>query len=107
VTCLAWESFGEGWVTDAVKQLKLEPKVLRADYGALPDLSKVDWSNDVLFTWNGTTSGVRVPDGEWIADDRQGLSFADATSAVVAYDMPWEKIDVATFSRPKVPAGEA
>jgi phosphoserine aminotransferase len=106
VTCLAWESFGEGWVTDAVKQLKLEPKVLRADYGQLPDLAQVDWTSDVLFTWNGTTSGVRVPDGAWIADDREGLSFADATSAVFAYDLPWEKIDVATFSWQKVLGGE-
>jgi phosphoserine aminotransferase len=106
VTTLAWESFGEGWVTDAVKQLRLEPTVIRADYGQLPDLDKVDWSNDVLFTWNGTTSGVRVPDGEWIPDDREGLSFADATSAVFAYDIPWDKIDVATFSWQKVLGGE-
>lgn len=106
VTTLAWESFGEGWVTDAVKQLKLDPTVLRADYGQLPDLNAVDWSNDVLFTWNGTTSGVRVPNGDWIADDREGLSFADATSAVFAYDLPWDKIDVATFSWQKVLGGE-
>ncbi len=106
VTCLAWESFGEGWVTDAVKQLKLEPRVIRADYGRLPDLGQVDWSTDVLFTWNGTTSGVRVPDGDWIADDRAGLSFADATSAVFACDLPWAKIDVATFSWQKVLGGE-
>ena len=106
VTALAWESFGEGWVTDAVKQLHLEPTVMRADYGQLPDLDKVDWSDDVLFTWNGTTSGVRVPDGEWIPADREGLSFADATSAVFAYDIPWDKIDVATFSWQKVLGGE-
>ncbi len=106
VTTLAWESFGEGWVTDAVKQLKLDPTVLRADYGQIADLNAVDWSNDVLFTWNGTTSGVRVPNGDWIADDRQGLSFADATSAVFAYDLPWDKIDVATFSWQKVLGGE-
>lgn len=106
VTCLAWESFGEGWVTDAVKQLQLEPTVHRADYGQLPDLSKVDFADDVLFTWNGTTSGVRVPDGEWIPDNREGLTFADATSAVFAYDIPWNKIDVATFSWQKVLGGE-
>jgi len=106
VTTLAWESFGEGWVTDAVKQLRLEPTVIRADYGQLPDLGQVDWSDDVLFTWNGTTSGVRVPDGDWIPADREGLSFADATSAVFAYDLPWDKIDVATFSWQKVLGGE-
>ncbi len=106
VTALAWESFGEGWVTDAVKQLKIEPTVMRADYGQLPDLTQVDWSNDVLFTWNGTTSGVRVPNGDWIPADREGLSFADATSAVFAYDLPWDKIDVATFSWQKVLGGE-
>jgi phosphoserine aminotransferase len=106
VTCLAWESFGEGWVTDAVKQLRLDPTIIRADYGELPDLGQVDWSNDVLFTWNGTTSGVRVPNGDWIAEDRQGLSFADATSAVFAYDLPWAKIDVATFSWQKALGGE-
>ncbi len=106
VTAMAWESFGEGWVTDAVKQLRLNATVVRADYGQLPDLEKIDWSNDVLFTWNGTTSGVRVPDGEWIPDDREGLTFADATSAVFAYDIPWDKIDVATFSWQKVLGGE-
>jgi phosphoserine aminotransferase len=106
VTALAWESFGEGWVTDAVKQLKIDPNVIRADYGQLPDLTAVDWSHDVLFTWNGTTSGVRVPDGDWIAETREGLSFADATSGVFAYDLPWDKIDVATFSWQKVLGGE-
>ncbi|WP_022687977.1 phosphoserine transaminase [Sphingomonas phyllosphaerae] len=106
VTALAWESFGEGWVTDAVKQLKIDPTVIRADYGQLPDLHQFDWSNDVLFTWNGTTSGVRVPNGDWIPDDRAGLSFADATSGVFAYDLPWDKIDVATFSWQKVLGGE-
>ncbi|WP_157215513.1 phosphoserine transaminase [Flavisphingomonas formosensis] len=106
VTALAWESFGEGWVTDAVKQLKIDPTVVRADYGQLPALDQVDWSHDVLFTWNGTTSGVRVPNGDWIPADREGLSFADATSAVFAYDIPWDKIDVATFSWQKVLGGE-
>ena len=106
VTTLAWESFGEGWVTDAAKQLKLDPTVLRADYGQLPDLSVIDWSNDVLFTWNGTTSGVRVPNADFIPADREGLSFADATSAVFAYDIDWSKIDVATFSWQKVLGGE-
>jgi phosphoserine aminotransferase len=106
VTALAWESFGEGWVTDAAKQLKLDPTVIRADYGQLPDLSQVDWSNDVLFTWNGTTSGVRVPNADWIPETREGLSFADATSAVFAYDIDWSKIDVATFSWQKVLGGE-
>jgi phosphoserine aminotransferase len=106
VTAMAWESFGEGWVTDAVKQLKIDPVVVRADYGSLPDLAAVDWSADVLFTWNGTTSGVRVPNGDWIADDREGLSFNDATSAVFAYDMPWDKLDVTTFSFQKVLGGE-
>ncbi len=106
VTTLAWESFGEGWVTDAAKQLKLDPTIIRADYGQLPDLSQIDWSTDVLFTWNGTTSGVRVPNGEWIPDGREGLTFADSTSAVFAYDLPWDKIDVATFSWQKVLGGE-
>ena len=106
VTTLAWESFGEGWVTDAVKQLRLDPAVIRADYGSLPDLAQVDWSTDVLFTWNGTTSGVRVPDADWIPDNREGLSFADATSAVFAYDIDWAKIDVATFSWQKALGGE-
>jgi phosphoserine aminotransferase len=106
VTTLAWESFGEGWVTDAVKQLKLDPTVIRADYGQLPDLSQVDFATDVLFTWNGTTSGVRVPNADWIPADREGLTFADATSAVFAYDIDWAKIDVATFSWQKVLGGE-
>ena len=106
VTTLAWESFGEGWVTDAAKQLRLDPTIIRADYGQLPDLTQIDWSTDVLFTWNGTTSGVRVPNGDWIPDDREGLTFADSTSAVFAYDLPWDKIDVATFSWQKVLGGE-
>ena len=106
VTTLAWESFGEGWVTDAVKQLKIDPTVIRADYGQLPDLAQVDWSHDVIFTWNGTTSGVRVPNGDWIADTREGLCIADATSAVFAQDIAWDKVDVLTFSWQKVLGGE-
>ena len=107
VTTLAWESFGEGWVTDAVKQLRIDPVVLTAPYGAIPDLSAVDWDTDVVFTWNGTTSGVRVPDGDWIAADRAGLSINDATSAVFAMPMPWDRLDVTTFSWQKVLGGEA
>jgi phosphoserine aminotransferase len=106
VTMLAWESFGEGWVTDVVKQLKLDATVVKAPYGELPDLSAIDKAHDVVFTWNGTTSGVRVPNGDWIADDREGLTFADATSAVFAYDLPWDKLDVVTFSWQKVLGGE-
>ncbi|MGN5375420.1 phosphoserine transaminase [Sphingomonas hankookensis] len=106
VTALAWESFGEGWVTDAVKQLRIDPTVVRADYGQLPDLQAIDWTNDVLFTWNGTTSGVRVPNADFIPADREGLSFADATSGVFAYAIDWAKIDVATFSWQKVLGGE-
>ncbi len=105
-TMLAWESFGEGWVTDANKQLKLNATVLNAAYGELPDLSTVNWADDVVFTWNGTTSGARVPNGDWIASDREGLSICDATSAVFAYDMPWDKLDVVTFSWQKVLGGE-
>ena len=106
VTTLAWESFGEGWVTDAAKQLRLDPTVIRADYGQLPDLGQVDWGSDVIFTWNGTTSGVRVPNGDWIASDREGLCIADATSAVFAQDIAWDKVDVLTFSWQKVLGGE-
>jgi phosphoserine aminotransferase len=106
VTMMAWESFGEGWVTDAVKQLKLDATVVTAPYGEIPDLSAVDFSNDVAFTWNGTTSGARVPNGDWISDAREGLTFNDATSAVFAYDMPWDKLDVTTFSWQKVLGGE-
>jgi phosphoserine aminotransferase len=106
VTMMAWESFGEGWVTDVNKQLKLNATVLNAPYGSIPDLGTVDFSNDVVFTWNGTTSGARVPNGNWIADDREGLTFNDATSAVFAYDMPWDKLDVTTFSWQKVLGGE-
>jgi phosphoserine aminotransferase len=106
VTMLAWESFGEGWVTDVRKQLKLDATVLSAPYGELPDLGAVNWDDDVVFTWNGTTSGVRVPDGAWIAADRAGLSICDATSAVFAYDLPWDKLDVTTFSWQKALGGE-
>jgi phosphoserine aminotransferase len=106
VTMLAWESFGEGWVTDVNKQLKLNATVLNAPYGEIPDLSAVDFSNDVVCTWNGTTSGARVPNGDWISDSREGLTFNDATSAVFAYDMPWDKLDVTTFSFQKVLGGE-
>ncbi|MBC2665666.1 phosphoserine transaminase [Novosphingobium flavum] len=106
VTTMAWESFGEGWVTDVAKQLKLDPTIVRADYGQIPDLSAIDWASDVLFTWNGTTSGVRVPNADFIPADREGLAFADATSAVFAYDIDWSKIDVATFSWQKVLGGE-
>jgi phosphoserine aminotransferase len=106
VTLLAWESFGEGWVTDVVKQLKLEATVLKAPYGELPDLAAVDQASDVVFTWNGTTSGVRVPDAGWISDDRQGLTICDATSGAFAQDIDWAKIDVATFSWQKALGGE-
>ena len=107
VDLLAWESFGEGWITDAVKQLKLEDvRTRRGDYGKLPDLAQVDTDRDVVFTWNGTTSGVRVPDGEWIKRDRQGLTIADATSAAFAMDLPWQKLDVVTWSWQKVLGGE-
>jgi phosphoserine aminotransferase len=108
VTMLAWESFGEGWVSDVQKELKLKDiTVLKAPYGKLPDLAKVDWSTDVVFTWNGTTSGVRVPNGDWIAADRQGLSICDATSAAFAQRLDWPKLDVATFSWQKALGGEA
>jgi len=106
VEMLAWESFGEGWVTDAVKQLKIDPTVIRADYGQLPDLSQVDWATDVVFTWNGTTSGVRLPDGDAIPAVRKGLTICDATSAAFAMALPWDKLDVVTFSWQKVLGGE-
>ncbi|MSO64908.1 MAG: phosphoserine transaminase [Alphaproteobacteria bacterium] len=107
VDALAWESFGEGWVTDIQKQLKLKDvRTLTAPYGRLPDLKQVDFSRDVVFTWNGTTSGVCVPNGDWIPDDRGGLTICDATSAVFAMDLPWPKLDVATYSWQKVLGGE-
>jgi len=106
VTMLAWESFGEGWVTDVVKQLKLDATVLKAPYGRIPDLSQVDPATDMVFTWNGTTSGVRVPNGDWIAADRAGLTFADATSGAFAQELPFDKLDVITFSWQKVLGGE-
>ena len=108
VDMLAWESFGKGWVTDVTKQLKLDDvRVIEADYGDLPDLEQVDPDRDVVFAWNGTTSGVRVPNGEWISDDRNGLTICDATSAAFAYDLPWHKLDVTTYSWQKVMGGEA
>ena len=108
VDLLAFESFGAGWVTDATKQLRLDDaRVIEADYGNLPDLAQVDFARDVVFTWNGTTSGVRVPNGEWIAADRQGLTICNATSAVFAMDIDWPKLDVVTWSWQKVLGGEA
>jgi len=108
VDVLAWESFGHGWAGDISNELKLDDvRVLEAEYGALADLAAVDFSRDVVFTWNGTTSGVRVPDGRWIADDRDGLTLCDATSAAFAQRIDWPKIDVATFSWQKVLGGEA
>jgi phosphoserine aminotransferase len=108
VTMLAWESFGEGWVTDVLKELKLkDATVIRAGYGELPDLAQVDWKTDVVFTWNGTTSGVRVPNADWIAADREGLAICDATSAAFAQALDWPKLDVVTFSWQKALGGEA
>jgi phosphoserine aminotransferase len=106
-TMIAWESFGAGWVTDAVKQLKLDATVLTAEYGQIVDLATVDFDTDVVFTWNGTTSGVRVPNGDAIPADRDGLTICDATSAAFAQDLPWDKLDVTTFSWQKVMGGEA
>jgi phosphoserine aminotransferase len=108
VDVLSWESFGAGWLTDIEKQLKIaDLRSLSADYGQLPDLGAVDWGHDVVFAWNGTTSGVRVPDGGWIAPDRAGLAICDATSAVFAMDVPFEQLDVVTWSWQKVLGGEA
>ena len=107
VDAFCWESFGEGWVTDLEKQLKLAgTRVFRADYGRLPDLSQADPTHDIVFTWNGTTSGVKTPNGDWIRDDRAGLTLCDATSAVYAMDMPWSKLDAVTFSWQKALGGE-
>ena len=108
VDMLAWESFGQGWVNDVQKQLKLKDvRAMVAPYGELPDLAKVDFDRDVVFAWNGTTAGVRVPNGEWIAEDRRGLTICDATYAVFAQDIDWAKLDVATYSWQKVLGGEA
>ena len=108
VDVLAWESFGQGWVTDITKQLKLpDTRAITAPYGELPDLTQVNWSRDVVFTWNGTTSGVRVPNGDWIPADRAGLTICDATSAAFAMALPWDKLDVVTWSWQKVLGGEA
>ena len=106
-TMLAWESFGAGWVTDVVKQLKLDATVKTAEYGEIVDLATVDFDTDVVFTWNGTTSGVRVPNGDAIPAERAGLTICDATSAAFAMDLPWDKLDVTTFSWQKVLGGEA
>lgn len=107
VDVLYWESFGKGWMTDISQQLKLDnARAISADYGLLPNLSEVNFDHDVVFTWNGTTSGVCVPNGDWIADDRKGLTICDATSAVFAMDLPWQKLDVVTYSWQKVLGGE-
>ncbi len=108
VDLLSWEAFGSGWVADVVKQLKIkDARVLEAEYGLLPDLAQVDCDRDVVFTWNGTTSGVRVPDGSWIPAGRKGLTICDATSAVFSMEIPWDKLDVVTWSWQKVLGGEA
>lgn len=106
-TMVAWESFGAGWVTDVVKQLKLDADVKTADYGQIVDFDEIDFASDVVFTWNGTTSGARVPNGDKIPADREGLTICDATSAAFAMDLPWDKLDVTTFSWQKVLGGEA
>lgn len=107
VEMVAWESFGEGWITDAVKQLGLDARVHRADYGRIVDMAALDWDRDVVFTWNGTTSGVRVPSGDVIPADRKGLTICDATSAAFAQELPFDRLDVVTFSWQKVMGGEA
>lgn len=108
VDVLAWESFGSGWATDIEKQLKLDDiRVFKTDYGTLPDLDATDPTRDIVFTWNGTTSGARVPDGNWISAERTGLTLCDATSAAFAMELPWEKLDVVTYSWQKVLGGEA
>jgi phosphoserine aminotransferase len=107
VTVLVWESFSEGWATDVNKQLKLNPTIIKADYGKIPDLAKVDWKSDVIFVANGTTSGVRIPDWNWIPSNHEGLSLCDATSYAFANDIDWSKIDVLTFSWQKCLGGEA
>jgi phosphoserine aminotransferase len=107
VTMLAWESFGAGWVTDVAKQLKLDAEIRTADYGEICNLTRIDPASDLVFTWNGTTSGVRVPDAAWISDERTGLSICDATSAAFAQTIDWPKIDVGTFSWQKALGGEA
>ncbi|MGB0352870.1 MAG: phosphoserine transaminase [Paracoccaceae bacterium] len=106
-TMVAWESFGAGWVSDVVKQLKLDATVLNADYGQIVDMGAVDYDTDVVFTWNGTTSGVKMPNGDMIPANRAGLTICDATSAAFAQDLPWDKLDVTTFSWQKVMGGEA
>ncbi|MEC7669357.1 MAG: phosphoserine transaminase, partial [Pseudomonadota bacterium] len=106
-TMVAWESFGSGWVSDVVKQLKIDADVLEADYGKIVDMASIDYNTDVVFTWNGTTSGVRVANGDVIPADREGLTICDATSAAFAQDLPWDKLDVTTFSWQKVLGGEA
>ena len=107
VDVFAWESFGKTWLNDIVKDLTLpDVNIYEADYGVLPDLSLTNKRNDIVFTWNGTTSGVKVPDGDWIPSDREGLTFCDATSAVFAMEMPWPKLDVTTFSWQKVLGSE-
>ena len=108
VEVLAWESFGNDWVKDIVEQLKIEnTRTITAEYGKIVDLNSIDFENDIVFTWNGTTSGVCVPNADWIADNREGLTICDATSATFSMDLPWNKLDATTFSWQKVLGGEA